>query len=105
MRYHPDDFLRLIGKVEEEGGAQADGKCVGRKLRLKNEKGMLTEFLTTGCQKEARFLVPYSKPPFPTAAGQGLGPRAPKAVGVALVCAVDDDMGLWPRFKSAIQEG
>jgi len=95
MRYHPDDFLRLIALVEDAGGAAAEGACKGTKFRLKrpNSKGesRYQEFFTSGCGKEARFLVPYQKP-------KG------GSTGLAVVCAQDDNMGMWPKFRAAIEE-
>lgn len=94
MKFHPDDFLALMSLVEAGGGALADGLCIGQKFRLKqpNVKGdaRYQEFFTTGCGKETRFLVPYKK-------------QGADSTGLAVVCAQDDNMGMWPRYKAALQ--
>lgn len=103
MRYHPDDFYRLMEAVEEAGGMQIERRCEPTKIRLKapNARGEMKPktFFTAGCQQNALFAVPYEVP-------QGrLGTKMQKAgAGVAIVCAVDDDMGRWPRFAHVIEE-
>lgn len=104
MRYHEDDFLRLMSAVEEQNGEPAGTPCKGSKFRLQvpdnADKMKYKEFLTHGCGLDTVFLVPYQKP----AGRDTKGDKIPGGTGTIAVCAVGDDMGRWPRFQDAIQE-
>lgn len=104
MRYHPDDFLRLIELVEVTGGSQAEGRCEPVKFRLKqpDTKGEMRykDFHTAGCRKEALFIVPYQKPEYK---GED-DTMIEGGIGTGVFCAVDDSMGRWPRFQNAVKE-
>lgn len=92
--YSPDDFLVLMERIESDGGQHLPGVCRGSKYKLEvpTHKGRRKEqFFTTGCLNESRFLVPYQAPE---------GDEALAAQGMAVVCAVDDAVGLWPRFQN-----
>jgi hypothetical protein len=104
MRYHPDDFLRLAEAVEEQQGALLPDPCVPQRYSLKIPDGPGDEprwedFYTAGCNKEARFVIPYPLPK-----GKAGRQMESRGAGFLTACAVDDDMGKWPRFASAMQE-
>lgn len=101
MKLGPDEMLRLMEVVEEQGGAQAEGRCQPSKYRLKETPdGKFKDFATTGCGQETRFLVAYLKPD-KQAAGNA---KIQGETGTLSVCANDDLMGRWPRFANAIKE-
>jgi len=103
LQYHPDDFLRLSDEVERQHGTSVPGPHNPRRLRMKatdaDGEERWQDAFTAGCGQETRFLVPYALP-------QGkLGKAMEKrGAGVVEACAVDDDMGKWPRFANVIQE-
>lgn len=103
MKYHPDDFLRLMEHIESVGGTLLPEPCRPRKFKLKqpNKQGDLkwTNLFTTGCGREARFAVPYNVP-----AGKRGDTMKERGGGIVIACAVDDDIGKWPRFSQAIEE-
>ena len=129
MNFHPDDFLALIDEVENQGGVHvADETHMPVHFRMNlpideaNPQGPKhnVRVSTTGCHRRALFLVPMlpeayfmdeeeiatspdfdfddSKHPTVTMA-DGDTPALTK------VCAVDDSMGLWPRFQGAMHTG
>ena len=90
--------------VEGAGGTLLPEPCRPLKFRLKQPDqksgGMKwTNLYTTGCGREARFAIPYKLP-----AGARGDRMKERGGGVVLACAVDDDIGKWPRFSGAIQE-
>lgn len=103
IQYHPDDFLRLAEEVEAQGGVNLPRRCNPRKFKLPlpktgGGKGW-KELFTTGCGQESLFEIPYSLP------GGRLGKKMrDRGGGLVVACAVDDDMGKWPRFANTIQE-
>lgn len=114
-------------EVERQGGAHSDERCVPQKFVLDQpkpgaEKMVKTDIYTAGCNAEAKFIVPYDPAQHVTVPGYN-GPDDPNAdymtvapsvgdakamkdrkSGFAVVCAVDDNMGLWPRFAHVIEE-
>lgn len=132
MNYHPDDFLSLIEEVEAQGGAHLSSEsCKPSPFRLNQPldpdrpdgKMRSVRFATTGCHRRAKFLVgilpeayfvdkeqpvddegnlvPFdfddeSNPMLTTTDG---------SPALTKVCAVDDAMGLWPRFQNAMHTG
>lgn len=132
MNFHPDDFLSLIEEVESQGGAHLSGEtCKPSQFRLnlpvdfenpKGPKANRTVF-TTGCKRRAKFLVPllpdayfYDHPGLDDEDGAPVvmdfdDNEHPQALmddgspALAKVCAVDDAMGLWPRFQDAMHTG
>jgi hypothetical protein len=127
MNYHPDDFLNLIEEVENQGGVHLSGEiCKGHVLRMNlpldeddpSGPKVNKKVITTGCNRRAKFMVPllpeayfddewYTHPDFDF--NDGSNPTALMSDGesFALVkaCAVDDAMGLWPRFNGAMTTG
>lgn len=103
MQYHPDDFLRLMEAVEDAGGAMLAGRCMPKRFRLRVPRPgggkRWKDFGTAGCGQEALFEVPYELPK------GDLGAKMEKRGGGSLrVCAVDDDLGKWPRFSDNMEE-
>lgn len=129
MHYHPDDFLSLVDEVEQQGGGLLQNKCKGRKLAYQNQSGNNMDIaVTAGCGKQARFAVHYldrdtglEMGDFDFPARDYLGNVKEDAGEVdfdfsgskadesepqfAPVCAVDDAMGLWPRFANSMLTG
>lgn len=129
MNYHPDDFLGLVEEVENQGGAHlSTDTCKPTAFRLNypidedNPSGpkRATKFQTTGCHRHALFLVPMlpeayfmneeevqTSPDFDF--DDAKHPVAMMSDGetpaLAKCCAVDDSMGLWPRFQGAMTTG
>lgn len=127
MNYHPDDFLFLIEEAERQGGVHLSNEvCKPHIIRMnlpideEDPTGpkVNKKVPTTGCNRRAKFLVPLlpeayfgddwrthewfdfddEKNPLATMT-DGETPALVK------VCAVDDSMGLWPRYQSAMQTG
>lgn len=103
MQFHPDDFDRLAAEVERQGGTSLPGAHNARRIYMKAVGPDGTEkhqdAFTIGCGREARFLVPYGLPQ--SKLGKAMEKRG---AGIVEVCAVDDDMGKWPRFQDAMKE-
>lgn len=121
MNYSPDNFLRLMDEAERQGGAHSSDVCKPQNYKLKMpvpgnpSKRKWRNYTTTGCGSEARFLIPYDPSKPVTVQHKGVttedrpteSSRAAmneRGAGMAVVCAVDDAMGLWPRFAHVIQE-
>lgn len=124
MNYEGDQFLRLLVSVQDQGGALLPDKCKPSVFRLKID-GKWKDVDTTGCDQEARIAVPYDPtepvdvPPtaFKRMDGKKVTFRGSKhpgedgetmrgrGGGIVTACAVDDDMGRWPRFAKSMQEG
>lgn len=129
VNFHPDDFLSLIEEVEDQGGVHlATDTCKPDTFRLnypidedepsgakRNRK-----FQTVGCHRKALFLVPLSDErnflseeeiatnpglDFDDSKHPVLMMSDEQTPALAKVCAVDDSMGLWPRFQSAMLTG
>lgn len=113
MNYHPDDFVALSIAVEEEGGRCLAEPCSGDKFRLKQPapggKKTWKTFSTTHCDTSAKFDLPYDpslhirirddEDP-DVLIVEHSGEKAPP--GMVRVCAVDDAVGLMPRFKGVV---
>lgn len=127
VNYHPDDFLSLIEEVEVQGGVHLSGEvCKPTVLRMNlpvdedDPQGPKVNkpVNTTGCGRRAKFMLPplpeayfsdewYTHPDYdfddeknPVALmSDGESPALVKA------CAVDDAMGLWPRYQSSMHTG
>lgn len=84
MNYEKDEFFALMDLVEEQDGEHLDAQCSARTFEFCGDK--LKPATLPGCGNSSLFAVPYK-----TEKG---GPDN----GPITVCAVDDDMGRWPRF-------
>jgi hypothetical protein len=128
VNYHPDDFLSLVEEVEHQGGVHLSDEHKPTTVRLnypidaQNPTGpkAARKFFTTGCHRRAQFLVPLlpeayfmddeeiqTSPDYDF--DDSLHPTVVMSDGetpaLAKVCAVDDSMGLWPRFIGAMHTG
>lgn len=125
MNYHPDDFLGLVAEVETQGGVHLPSEtCKPTAFRMNlpidedNPQGPKknVRVLTTGCNRRAKFLVSLlpdayfdQHPADDPTKFDFEGPTRMMADGetpaLAKVCAVDDSLGLWPRFQEAMKTG
>lgn len=103
MNYHPDDFLRLLEGVEAEGGAMLPDRCRATKYALRipdaDSELRFRDFFTTGCGQDTRFVLPYKLPK-----GKLGEKMESRGGGLVTVCAVDDEVGKWPRYAHLIEE-
>lgn len=121
MNYDPDDFILLVSTVESEGGYVQPDACEGRPLMYELD-GKTRKVLTTHCNLHARMAVPYdpSEPidletyaELPRQGGKTTvrnrikhdGEPTKQNVNVVPVCAVDDAVGLWPRYQHLMGDG
>jgi predicted translin family RNA/ssDNA-binding protein len=98
MRYHPDEFFRLIDSVEEQGGTHLDEvhEHVYHEHFTGDHPLPEDKHLIEYCEASALILLPYDAT---TAQGDEIGVQPVK------VCAVDDMVGRWPRFAEADARG
>jgi len=93
--YKPDEFIALLEEVEHQGGALLNDPCEPSYFNLEQPdasgKLKLRKLSTTGCGNDCRMGVPYQPPEGTTGAA------------FVAACAVDDNMGDWPRFRHAIK--
>jgi hypothetical protein len=87
MIYEQQEFFDLIDMVEEQGGDLLEEMCKARKYEFTGVESR--PVILQGCGNQALFSVPYEAL---DKNGNELG------LHPAVVCAVDDDMGKWPRF-------
>lgn len=119
--------MRLIEEAERQGGAHSNERCTPTKFiidlpKAGSDKFVKTDVYTAGCNAEAKFLIPYDPAAHVTIPGYN-GPDDPNAdentvaptvgeadalrqrkAGLAVICAVDDRMDLWPRFAHVAEE-
>lgn len=127
VNFHPDDFLSLIEEVEAQGGVHLTSEaCTPPTFRLNqpinpedpNGPKRNIRIEMTGCHRRAKFLVPllpdaylYDRDELHTQEFDFNDQENPVtrfsdgAPALAKVCAVDDAMGLWPRFQDAMHTG
>lgn len=89
MNYTPDEFLELQETIEDQGGALQPDPCLPQDINRTNppyKKHLHEKEVTTGCGHVARFVHEYD-------AGGGRS-------HFFTACAVCDNTGLWPRYKS-----
>lgn len=118
MNYGPDEFLDLIEAVESDGGVQLPRRHEPSILHYKMptiDGPKWQDAFTTGCKREALFELPYDPaepvmiPAGPKAEMHDVDRPVPeeakaqlaRGAGLVVVCAVDDNVGMWPRFKKA----
>lgn len=100
MVYHPEDFIDLCSAVLDDGGHLLEDVCVGKTVRLRfpdgpEDRPVWKRYQTTNCGMVSRFDINYD------AEYTAIGPDGPLKNYVR-VCAVDDAVGLWPRFKDVV---
>lgn len=94
MNYSQLEFLRLMEEVEFQNGVHLDRDCVPSTFRMKSKpNGPERTYETSSCGNTTMFQVPYAQ--------EDKGGVVTHAA--VTVCAVDDDMGLWPRFAHALK--
>jgi hypothetical protein len=87
MDYEKDEFFALIEDVEDQGGEHLDELCKHRRYEFTGDS--IKPVVLPGCGNAALFRVPY----------EAIDKKGKEAgVQPIVVCAVDDDMGRWPRF-------
>lgn len=111
MNYHPDDFIALSAAVEEEGGKLLAEQCNGKVFRLKqpDTAGQLRwkRFQTTHCDTSARMELEYDARSHICLHDDDDvvlvdHPGEKISGGTVKVCAVDDAVGLWPRYAGVV---
>lgn len=109
MHFHPQDFTALSNQVEKELGRLLARVCEGVSVRYKlpDAKGRRSwkTVQTCHCNNAALMEIPYN-PALRVRIYDGetlvvdhSGEKQPKTQARALVCAVDDCVGLWPRYQ------
>lgn len=105
MRYDPDDFLALLEEVERKGGAHLPDPCLPQefKIRLPDGSGKkrTRRAFTSGCGKDMRMVIPYDPVAKTDEERKGMLKRG---AGFVTVCAVDDDLGKWPKFAHVMAQ-
>lgn len=108
MQFHPDDFIALSNAVIADGGVCLVEPCGPKPFKLKqpNAAGK-NEWKTlnrTYCGQSALMEIPYDPKAHIRLVGvvDHLGESG--SVRKLRVCAVDDCVGLWPRYKDVISE-
>lgn len=120
MNYEQQDFLDLISEVERQGGELLERRCQGRTIRQQSGSGIQAYTAnTTGCRKQSMFDVMYLEDHQVKMGDPGRFkpiPRPRKHIErtggfstttepqFATVCAIDDSMGLWPRFQHVVSD-
>ena len=89
MNYGQDQYFDLIDEVEDQGGELQEDLCSNTRYDFTGPKSKPVTI--AGCGNQSIFVVPY----------EGIvrkdGEVEPGVYPLA-VCAVDDDLGAWPRF-------
>lgn len=87
MNYEQDEFFELIEAVEQGGGVLLDDLCKAKTYQWSGSKGKPVTL--AGCGNQALLQIPYD----------ALDVRGnEQGVHPVVVCAVDDEVGKWPRF-------
>lgn len=95
MNYSQDEFIALMDVIEEAGGMHLDMDCTPERFRLKTSPdGPERIRETQACGNPSLFDIP-----FPLPDGSDL-----VNTGTVRVCAVCDNVGLWPRFTESGSE-
>lgn len=89
MNYTEADFERLVAEVEEQGGTLRTDQCKAKKYTWSGKS--LAPQTIAGCGNPFRFDVPYE-------------PYGGNLIQKVMVCAVEDNVGMWPRFRHVIQD-
>lgn len=87
MEYTFDELAQLVEAVEEQGGELTDLTCTDRVVKLTGPNAKPAKLRY--CRNDTIFEVPYEAA---DKEGRSMGLQPIQ------VCAVDDNMGAWPRF-------
>lgn len=90
MKYSQNQFMRLIEAVEDQGGSYLDESCkpvrafefTGPNKLKESEKAL------NYCGNQSMFEIPYED--------------EHGGKGTIKLCAVEDDLGNWPRFRDQV---
>lgn len=85
MEYSREEFYDLMEAVENAGGEHLDRLCTATRYEFVGDHQKPVTY--PGCGESALFNVPYEQ-----------GTTSAPVIGVVEVCAVEDEMGRWPRF-------
>lgn len=85
VNYSKDEFFALMGAIEAAGGEHLDETCSPKTYNFSGPNSK--PLVIAGCGNSSRFEIPYER------AVQGARRRQ-----TVNVCAVDDNVGMWPRF-------
>lgn len=110
MKYNPDDFLALSSAVLDDGGTILSGACEPKVVKLRFDNGVddpkWKRYYTAGCGMSARFEIPYNPVEQIDLGDVFVDNRLVASMTYpthkATVCAVDDSMGYWPRYKDVV---
>ena len=86
MDYSKPEFFDLMERVDEQDGEHLDEQCRMKTYEFCGDELPERAKRLPGCGESALFMIPYA------------GITGTKDNGPVKVCAVDDDMGRWPRF-------
>lgn len=86
MDYSKQEFFDLLEMVEDAGGEHLDEQCLAKTYTFCGER--LKPATLPGCGNSALFVVPYVESE----------DKNGEVITHVKACAVDDDMGRWPRF-------
>lgn len=153
MKYAQEDFIRLMGEIEEQGGEHVDETCMWDEIEFEMPDGTTKRVKSSGCEKDVLFDVPYDPtttvlvpepvlevddersgwtdssgnehpthktkliqdPAHPDDPSRQVPlieyvERESEVLGGAdlvlpvRVCAVEDNVGMWPRFAHTMQD-
>lgn len=91
MDYTAEEFADLVRAVEQQGGQQLPDMCLPTVYRLKQPTPSgprRVDVETVGCEQFCLLAIPYDPEP-----------KSKKKVNAVTACAVDDNVGMWPRFR------
>lgn len=89
MDYSQDEFFDFMEDVERQGGEHLDELCKSTTYSVFSGKHEVKPLTFPMCGNSSLFRVPYQAL---SVAGDEIGTHP------VVACAVDDDMGAWPRF-------
>lgn len=100
MKYTPEQFFRLAELVQDQGGVQVDELCSMRSYDLTGPKGKEPgkKLHLPGCGNYSIFSIPYEG----SSVTEEDGTVKSLPGGDIRLCAVCDDLGITPRFASAM---
>lgn len=91
MKYTVDQLSSLIEEVEAQGGEIIEEMCSSKTYELTGDK--LKPVTLAGCGEFTLMEIPYEAR---NTKGDEIGFQPVR------VCAVDDNVGMWPRFEDSI---